>query len=174
MLNTGWGPLKLDQRSRLGLPPEARQGYTTVGQQIEFYVGVLPAVSHPCIWMLSKPQYEVLMKRFDRLGDTEEGRLIKTATLGNFTTAVADNQGRVSLPQRLVDQAGIKEQVMLVGLGDRLEVWAHEALDKLVSSKKEQIKRGLEALFARELAMQEANALGPASGGSGEGSGPAD
>jgi MraZ protein len=174
MLNTGWGPLKLDQRCRLGLPPEARSGYTTVGQQIEFYVGVLPAIAHPCVWMLSKGQYDALVKRLDRVGDTEEGRLIKSATLGNFTTAIADNQGRVILPQRLLDQAGIKEQVMLVGLGDRLEVWSSDALEALLKSKKEQIRRGLEALFEKELAIKESNALGPASGGSGEGSSPTD
>jgi division/cell wall cluster transcriptional repressor MraZ len=168
MLNTGWGPLKLDQRFRLGLPPEAREGYASVGQQIEFYLGVVP-VAHPSIWMLSKPQFQSLCKRFDRLGDTEEGRLIKSATVGNFTTAVADSQGRVYLPQRLVDQAGIKEQVMLVGLGDRLEVWASEALEGLLKTKKEQIRRGLEALFEKEMAVGS-NANGPLSGESREGS----
>jgi division/cell wall cluster transcriptional repressor MraZ len=170
MLNTGWGPLKLDQRFRLGLPPEARAGYVSVGQQIEFYIGVLPGIAHPSIWMLSKPQYESLCKRFDRLGDTEDGRLIKSATLGNFTTAVADSQGRVYLPPRLVDQAGIKDQVMLIGLADRLEVWSNEALETLLKTKREQIRRGLEALFEHEVAVNRSNAFGPPSGGSGEGS----
>jgi MraZ protein len=174
MLNTGWGPLKLDQRFRLGLPPEARAGYTTVGQQIEFYIGVLPGVAHPSIWMLSASQYVALCKRLDRLGDTEDGRLIKSATLANFTTAVADSQGRVYLPPRLVEQAGIKDQVMLVGLGDRLEVWSSESLDALLKTKKEQIRRGLEALFENEVAVTRSNALGPVSSGSGEGRGPAD
>jgi division/cell wall cluster transcriptional repressor MraZ len=170
MLNTGWGPLKLDQRFRLGLPTEARAGYTTVGQQIEFYIGVIPGVAHPSIWMLSKAQYDALCRRFDRLGDTEDGRLIKSAAIGNFTTAVADSQGRVYLPPRLVEQAGIKDQVMLVGLGDRLEVWASEALESLLKTKKEQIRRGLEALFEKEVAVTRSNALGPAGSGSGEGS----
>lgn len=173
MLNTGWGPLKLDARYRLGLPPEARQGYPTVGQQIEFFVGVLPAVAHPCIWVMSGPQYDALARRLARLGDTEEGRLIKSATAGSFTTVVADSQGRVSLPPKFVEAAGIKETVMLVGLADRLEVWASEALDRLLTSRKEQIRRGLEALFEKEVAGQESNALGSASRGSGEGSSPA-
>ena len=80
------------------------------------------------------------------------------------------NQGRVTLPQRALDQAGIKEQVMLVGLADRLEVWSSDALDDLTKAKKDQIRRGLEALFERELAAPGTNALGSATGGSGEGS----
>jgi len=174
MLNTGWGPLKLDQRFRLGLPPEARAGYPTVGQQIEFYIGVLPGVAHPAIWMLSPDQYDALCRRLDRLGDTEDGRLIKSATLASFTTAVADSQGRVYLPARLVEMAGIKDQVMLVGLGDRLEVWSSEALDALLKTKKEQIRRGLEALFETEVAISRTNALGSVPSGSREGRSPSD
>jgi DNA-binding transcriptional regulator/RsmH inhibitor MraZ len=85
-----------------------------------------------------------------------------------------DDQGRISLPEELVEQAGIKEQIMLVGLGDRLEVWSNEALAGLLKSKKEQIRRGLEALFDLEAAIKKSNALGPASGRSGEGSRPSD
>jgi DNA-binding transcriptional regulator/RsmH inhibitor MraZ len=169
MHNIGWGPLKLDQRFRLGLPPEAREGYQTVNGQIEVYLGV-PGVAHPSIWMLSRPLYAKFCERFERLGDTEEGRLVKAATLGGFTTAAGDSQGRVYLPPRLVEQAGIKDQVTLVGLGDRLEIWASEALESLLKSKKEQIRRGLEAMFAKEAAIKESNALGPAQGGAREGS----
>jgi MraZ protein len=174
MLNTGWGPLKLDQRFRLGLPPEARTGHPSVGQQIEFYIGVLPGVTHPSIWMLSKDQYDGLCARLGALGDTEDGRLIKSSTVGNFTTVVADSQGRVYLPAKLVEQAGIKDQVMLVGLVDRLEVWSSDALQDLLTTKKEQIRRGLEALFAEEQAIKRSNALGSAQGGPGEGNRPTD
>lgn len=165
MLSTGWGPLKLDQRFRLGLPPEARAGFPTVGQQVEFYVGVIPGAANPAIWLMSQPQYQGFRARLEPVGDTEEGRLIKSVVIGNFTTAVADSQGRVYLPPRLVEQAGIKEHVMLVGLGDRLEVWASEALDALIKSKKDQIRKGIEALFQKEVAAKGSNAMEPALGG---------
>lgn len=174
MLNTAWGPLKLDQRLRLGLPPRARSEYKPQGDLTEVYLGVLPGVAHPSIWILSGPQIDALQVRLDRVGDTEEGRLVKAATIGSFRTVAMDDQGRISLPEELVEQAGIKEQVMLVGLGDRLEVWSNEALAGLLKSKKEQIKRGLEALFDLEAAIKKSNALGPAPGRSGEGSRPSD
>jgi MraZ protein len=174
MLNTAWGPLKLDQRLRLGLPPRARSEYKPSGDQVEVYLGVLPAVAHPSIWILSGPQIEQLQVRLDRVGDTEEGRLVKAATIGSFRTVAMDEQGRISLPEELVEQAGIKEQVMLVGLGDRLEVWSNEALSGLLKTKKEQIRRGLEALFDLEAAVKKSNALGPVPSRSGEGSRPTD
>lgn len=34
-----------------------------------------------------------------------------------------DQQGRVVIPQKLRDLVGLREKVMLVGCGDRLEIW---------------------------------------------------
>jgi division/cell wall cluster transcriptional repressor MraZ len=169
MLITGRGPLKLDQRFRLALPSEARDGVAKVGDRSEFYVGVVPALAHPSIWVMSKDQHERFCKKLDLLGDTEDGRLVKSATVSNFSTHVTDEQGRLSLPAELVEQAGINQYVMLVGLGDRLEVWASEALESLLKTKKEQIRRGLEALFAEELAVNRSNAFGLAPSKPGEG-----
>jgi MraZ protein len=172
MLNTGWGPLKLDQRSRLGLPPRAREGFETVGDQAELYLGVLPGAAHPSIWVMSKDQLLAFRKRLGALGDTEAGRLVKTATIGSFTTAMMDPQGRVTIPDELLEQAGIKDHVMLVGLEDRLEVWSKDALDGLLKSRKEQIRQGLETLFDLEAAVIKSNALGLVLSKPGEGSRP--
>lgn len=35
-----------------------------------------------------------------------------------------DSQGRVVIPQKLRDQAHIKDEVLLIGCGDRMEIWA--------------------------------------------------
>jgi MraZ protein len=37
-----------------------------------------------------------------------------------------DMQGRVVVPQKLRDLAGIQDKVVLVGCGDRLEIWAKQ------------------------------------------------
>lgn len=37
-----------------------------------------------------------------------------------------DNQGRILLPQELRDYAKIKKAIVLIGVGNRMEIWAEE------------------------------------------------
>ena len=37
-----------------------------------------------------------------------------------------DNQGRILLPQELRDYAQIKKQIVFIGVGNRMEIWAEE------------------------------------------------
>ena len=43
--------------------------------------------------------------------------------------ATCDKQGRVGLPQNLIEYAGLKRDVVLVGLSDGVEVWDAETWD---------------------------------------------
>lgn len=169
MFNTGKGPLKLDNRSRLQLPSGARDEAFKVEEKAEFYVGILPGVANPSIWMMTRTQYQAFCARLRNLGDTEEGRLARSAAVSSFTALLTDEQGRMSLPEKVVEEAGINEYVWLVGLGDRLEVWASEALENLRKTKKGQIGKSLEGLFAQELTVTRQNAFGAAGSGPGEG-----
>jgi DNA-binding transcriptional regulator/RsmH inhibitor MraZ len=128
MFNTGKGPLKLDGRSRLQLPAGARDGAERIEDKAEFFLGVLPGVANPSVWMMTRTQYKAFCARLKNLGDTEEGRLARSAAIGSFTVTTTDEQGRLSLPEKVVEEAGINEYVWLVGLEDRLEVWASETL----------------------------------------------
>ncbi len=47
-----------------------------------------------------------------------------------FSSAVYlewDAQGRIILPKNLMEYAGIKEKVVIIGVGDHFEIWAEEA-----------------------------------------------
>ena len=44
---------------------------------------------------------------------------------GAFNSKV-DRQGRISLPQSLVAYSHLKENFVILGVGDRLEIWAEE------------------------------------------------
>ena len=49
---------------------------------------------------------------------------------------VPDEQGRIVIPDRLINYAKLKEQVYFLGVGDRVEVWNKEIWDereKLIS-----------------------------------------
>jgi MraZ protein len=39
----------------------------------------------------------------------------------------ADKQGRVLIPAKLREYAGIEKDVMIIGVGERVEIWDEEA-----------------------------------------------
>ncbi len=173
MLDTGWPPLKLDQRNRLGLPPVARGGLDVRPDgSIELAVGVVPGLQPPCMWLMSEPQFQAFLARLDsHFGDSADERMVTSHTRASFVRVLTDNQGRLSLPVNLMEQAGIRERVTLVGKRDRLEVWATETFDASRNEYAERIGRALESFFQHEsTARKEAHALGrgtPAAAGEG-------
>ncbi len=71
--------------------------------------------------------------------------------LGSAFELTVDDQGRVLVPEVLSEYASLKEDVVFVGLGDRIEIWsrdewlkrekhvaihASELMEKLVESEK--------------------------------------
>ena len=50
---------------------------------------------------------------------------------GGAKSAVeVDAQGRVTIPQRLRESAGIRKEVVVLGVRDRMEIWDREAFER--------------------------------------------
>ena len=54
----------------------------------------------------------------------QRSRLLMRMTFGSTYQDTLDRQGRVVLPQRLRQYAGIEDQVIVVGIGYGLELWS--------------------------------------------------
>ena len=59
------------------------------------------------------------------------GRKLTRLILGNACECEADKMGRILLPAPLRDVSGITRDVVLTGLGDRVEIWDREAWDNV-------------------------------------------
>lgn len=55
----------------------------------------------------------------------------KTKVLGLAQQLEPDAQGRVRIPQPLMREAGLVRDVMLVGMGDKFEIWDQQRFDAL-------------------------------------------
>lgn len=72
---------------------------------------------------------EIYSYKAINVGRQEYTRLL----LGNADDEIRfDAQNRFVVPSRLRDLAGLKEHVMLVGCGDRLEIWDRDQYDRSV------------------------------------------
>lgn len=57
-------------------------------------------------------------------------RDIERFILGSAFEVEPDDQGRIIIPEILVEYAGLSKEVVFVGLIDRVEIWAKEVWDK--------------------------------------------
>ena len=99
-----------------------------------------------CLILVSSEFWKVLLGRLTggssviSLGVRDIERFI----LGSAYETEPDSQGRIILPEILVDYANLGRELVFVGLTDRVEIWAKEVWDKksmeLVKTTKEYVE----------------------------------
>jgi MraZ protein len=70
-----------------------------------------------------------------------------------------DTAGRITLPETLCEMFGLTDWVVVVGLGDRFQIWGREAFQAHRAAQRELAREGLAQLRAQ----QRAHRLGGAS-----------
>jgi MraZ protein len=109
----------LDAKSRLTMPARYR------GALSEGVVLAMPLDLKPCVGVWREQDYERYTQR--ALADVPplSPRLTELERFfyGSSQDAELDAAGRIMVPGFLAEHAGIKKDVVIVGVGDRLELW---------------------------------------------------
>lgn len=119
---------KIDKKGRVSVPADYRLALSKSG-----FGGVVlyPSFKNNCIEACSMSRLEELSKIIQDLDPySEERDAFETVVLGEATQAQFDNEGRVILPNRLIEQSGISEQACFVGKGLVFEIWNPQNFDK--------------------------------------------
>ena len=74
--------------------------------------------------------------------------------LGGQAKMNFDTAGRITLPEQLCDQFGLTDWVVLVGLGDRFQIWEREAFQAHRAAQRELARAGLAELRAQQRAAK--------------------
>jgi len=75
--------------------------------------------------LVSNSSFEEIANQAGLLNLTDPtARMLRRLILGNATRVDMDNNGSLVLPVDLLDSAGIKKDLILVGQGDYCEVWS--------------------------------------------------
>ena len=81
----------------------------------------------PCLLLYPLPEWEEVEKKLARLSSTDpRARKFKRFLMGNAEDCEMDGQGRLLLPPPLREFAGLNKQVVLVGQGNKFELWDEE------------------------------------------------
>ena len=71
--------------------------------------------------------------------------------LSGATTIDCDKQGRINISQPLINHANLNKDTVIIGVGDRLEVWDSAKWENLLSENEENFSEMADNLFSQNL-----------------------
>ena len=101
-----------------------------------------------CLFLFPEDEWRTQENRFRSLSFTkQEARRFNRFYFSGAVELTCDRQGRVLLPPYLKDFAGIKREVVLVGVSNRIEIWDKEEWKKFYGEFKESYEEIAERLL---------------------------
>ncbi|MGH6992400.1 MAG: division/cell wall cluster transcriptional repressor MraZ [Caulobacteraceae bacterium] len=134
---------QLDAKRRLVVPQDVR----AVAAGPFDGVFCFPSIEADCIEGGGQALFDRYLNLIEELafGDPLRAAL-ETSILGGMTRLSFDGAGRITLPEGLIAAAGIREWVVVLGMGDRFQIWAREAFLAHRTSQRAHAREGLAAL----------------------------
>jgi MraZ protein len=115
---------QLDDKGRIPLPVRLREAFAGGGM---FTLGY-----DRCVWAYPAAEYERRAAEFHSLSISDEGsRATSRLFFANSEELSMDKTGRMPVPSRLREKAGIGREVVVVGAYDRLEIWDRAEWERL-------------------------------------------
>lgn len=131
---------KLTDNSRVSIPAKLR---SDLGDRI-----IIAKWYEQCLVLVSQQNWESLIRRLvgqERL-IISPVRDIDRFIYGSAYQIEIDRQGRFVLPESLIDYAGIEQEVVFVGLQDRVEIWSEVTWKDLESTAESKASEAIEKL----------------------------
>ncbi|WP_455211357.1 division/cell wall cluster transcriptional repressor MraZ [Kaarinaea lacus] len=116
----GLNELTLDAKGRLAIPTRYRQELTdSCGGQL-----VVTVDRDHCLLVYPFPEWEIVEKKIVKLPALNSRvRQLQRLLVGHATEVEMDGSGRVLVPPPLRDYAALDKKVVLLGQGNKFELW---------------------------------------------------
>lgn len=113
----------LDNKGRVIIPAKFREIFKEHYAERFFLTRGLDQ----CLFVFTEENWKAQEKKFREMPFTRgEARRFNRLYFSGACDAVCDKQGRILIPDYLKSYAGIKQEVMIIGVSDRIEIWAKE------------------------------------------------
>lgn len=116
--------IKIDAKGRLSLPPAFREVLPSTNQQI--VVTNSRYKNQSCLHAYSLAEWETLERKINKMSSLKtDVQAFQRFYLSGGQVLDVDAQGRANIPQSLRKYAGLESSIVLVGLGNKFEIWSH-------------------------------------------------
>lgn len=130
----------IDDKGRLIIPSKFRD---ELGPEF-----ILTRGLDGCLFVYSMDKWNNIISKLEKLPFTKkDARTFMRFFLSSATVCCLDKQGRININISLINYAKIQKECTIVGVNDRLEIWASEKLDDILNSNIDNFSEIAEGLF---------------------------
>ena len=125
---------RLDKKGRVSVPATFRSYLSNLG-----YNGIIcfPSFNHQCIESWPQDRIEMVTSAIDNLNPFEEKKdYFATSILAESINLQFDGEGRISLTNKLIKHARIKNNMLFVGQGRTFQIWDPTVFEKFKANAK--------------------------------------
>lgn len=134
----------LDKKGRLILPAKFREAAKANYVEKFFITRGLDN----CLFMFPEDEWKAQESKFKSIPFTKsQSRKFNRLFFAGAQEAIFDKQGRILIPRYLKEFAGIKRDVMIIGVSDRIEIWDPEKWREFYNSEKSSFEKIAEDLI---------------------------
>ena len=124
----GLNSVILDDKGRIAIPARYRSVLT---DEFESQLVVTIDTEFPCLLLYPASRWEEIERKLGQLPTFHpETRRIQRLLIGHATEVEMDRVGRVLIPPILRDYAHLTKTIVLVGQGQKFEVWSETSWEK--------------------------------------------
>jgi len=122
----------LDEKKRVAIPSKFRQ---ELGKK-----AILTRGLDGCLFLFSKKEWEKLAQKLESLPlGQADARGFRRLMLAGAMEVTLDRLGRILIPDYLKKYAGLSKKVVIVGVGNHLEIWNEETWKKYQEKSEREI-----------------------------------
>ena len=134
----------IDEKGRIAIPARYRE-------QLGKNFVITRGIEH-CIYVYPTSTFDTIVSKLSSLPFTKKDARAFTRFFMSGATAIElDKQGRANIPGPLFDYANLSKNCVIIGTGDRLEIWNEDDFNLFMSSATNEMSDIAEGLFEEKL-----------------------
>ena len=144
MLLTGTFSRSIDQKSRVAIPKRLRESLACTRGGVLY---VAPSTDRS-LAIYTEESFGELAERLRKSSPTEQHvRAFMRLFFAAAQQVELDAQGRIRVPNELVQLAALQKEIVLLGVQDHLEIWSSERWQAYMNDKQAHFDEIAEAAF---------------------------
>lgn len=133
---------KIDDKGRLTIPAKVREA---LGNDFVVTRGL-----DGCLFIYKKQTWEEIIKKYQSLPNVKDARNFMRFLLSGAINLDFDKQGRINISAPLQKYADLTKQCVVIGVGDRLEIWNDDRWNNFVQTNENNFSNLADNLFSQD------------------------
>ena len=129
----------IDSKGRIIIPSKVRDG---LGENFIVTRGL-----DGCLFLYPKLEWDKKIEKFKELPDTKDKRQFMRIFLSGATICEYDKQGRINIPNPLIEFARLEKDCIIIGVDEKLEIWSKERWEEFIANNEENLSDIADSLF---------------------------